>query len=53
MEKKLYIVSNWDDEISIPVKITEEQAKAIEWFIEWADLDYGCDLPENCCAREI
>ena len=53
MEKKIYIISNYDIDNSIPIKLTEEQAKAIRWFIDWADIDFGCDLPEDCCVQEI
>ena len=47
MEKKVFIVSNYDMENSTAVKLTEDQAKAIDWFIEWADVDCGIDTPEN------
>ena len=47
MEKKVFIVSNYDTENSMAVKLTEDQMKAIDWFIGWADVDCAIDTPEN------
>ena len=52
MDRKVYIVSNYDICNSIAVKLTDEQASAISWFIEWADVDFGIDTPENA-AEDI
>ena len=52
MDKKVYIVTNCDNDNATAVFLTEEQAKAIDWFIEWLDLNCVCDLPENS-ATEI
>lgn len=53
MEKKIYIVTNCDNLYSRAIKLTEEQKKAIDWFIDLADLNYLCELPEDCCVEEI
>lgn len=45
MDKKVYIVSNLDNRYSRAIVLTEEQAKAINWFIEFADLEYSCEEP--------
>lgn len=37
--KKIYIVGNTDNNYSTAIRMTEEQARAIEWFIDWADVD--------------
>lgn len=47
-EKKVYIIEDCDTDYSRAVKLTAEQAKAIRWFIDFADLNYCCDLPEDC-----
>ena len=47
MDKKVYIVRNYDTDNSIPVNLTEDQAKAIDWFIEWADVNCAIDIPEK------
>lgn len=50
--KKLYIVTNHDNDYSKAVWMTEEQAKAVNWFIELADLDYSCLEPDVCGYSE-
>jgi hypothetical protein len=40
MEKETYIVSDLDNYWQKAIKLTEEQAKAIEWFIDKTDIDY-------------
>jgi hypothetical protein len=40
MEKEVYIVSDLDNVCQRAIKLTEEQAKAIEWFIETENIDY-------------
>lgn len=47
-EKKVYIIEDCDTDYSRAVKLTAEQAKAIKWFIDFADLNYCCALPEDC-----
>ena len=50
METKVYIVGNYDNDYSKAVRLTEAQAKAINWFIENI-LDSGadcyCEFPED------
>lgn len=38
--KETYIVSDLDHYWQKAIKMTEEQAKAIEWFIDKTDVDY-------------
>lgn len=45
MERKVYIVTDCDNDFSKAVALTEEQAKAINWLINMADLDYTCEEP--------
>jgi hypothetical protein len=40
MGKETYIVSDLDNCWQKAIKLTEEQAKAIEWFIDVSDVDY-------------
>ena len=40
MEKETYIVSDLDNYWQKAIKLTEDQAKAIEWFIDKSDIDY-------------
>ncbi len=40
MEKETYIVSTLDCDWQKAIRMTEDQAKAIEWFIEETDIDY-------------
>lgn len=40
MERKLYIVSNYDAGTEKVVKLTDEQARAIEWFIDGLEISY-------------
>jgi len=39
-EKETYIVSDLDNCWQKAIRLTEEQAKAIEWFIDVSDVDY-------------
>ena len=50
METKVYIVGNYDNDYSRAVRLTEAQAKAINWFIDNildSGADYYCELPED------
>lgn len=40
MEKETYVVSDFDGLWQSVIRMTEEQAKAIEWFIGETDVDY-------------
>lgn len=40
MEKETYIVGGLEYNWQKAIKLTEEQAKAIEWFIDKTDIDY-------------
>lgn len=40
MEKETYIVSDIDGIWQKAIKLTEEQAKDIDWFIGQSDVDY-------------
>lgn len=40
MDKETYVVSNLDYDWQRVIKMTEDQAKAIDWFIEETDIDY-------------
>lgn len=53
MGKKVYIVTNHDNNYSTAIKLSEEQAKAINWFIDLADLDYSCTEPTETDCEEI
>lgn len=47
-EKKIYCITNDNDpEVAIYVLLTEEQARAIDSFIEWADLTYDYSIKET------
>ena len=51
MDTKISIVGNYDNDFSRAVRLTEAQAKAINWFIEnmlETGSDYYCELPEDC-----
>ena len=55
MDKKVYICTNEDTNYSRAILLTEEQAKAINWFLDnivECSGDYSCCLPE-ACADEI
>lgn len=44
MERKIYVVRNYDAEMEKLVKLTLEQAKAIEWFFNAFEIDeYNID----------
>lgn len=53
MDKKVYIVTNHDNDYSKAVAMSEEQAKAINWFIDLADLNYSCQEPKYSDVEEI
>lgn len=53
MNKDVYIVTNYDTGYSIAAAMTEEQQKAIKWFIEVADLEYSCEKPSVENAEQI
>lgn len=53
MDKKVYIVTNYDNNYSVAIAMTEEQARAINWFIELADLDYSCKEPKVDDVEQI
>lgn len=40
MEKETYIIGGMEYNWQRAIKMTEEQAKAIEWFIGESDVDY-------------
>ena len=40
MEKETYVVSDMDGMWQKAIRLTEEQAKAIEWYIDKTDIDY-------------
>ena len=44
MERRIYIVQNYDTGVEKLVKLTEEQAGAILWFLNTFDIcDYSID----------
>lgn len=45
--KEAYIITNYDNNYSTAIILSEEQAKAINWLIELADLDYSCMLAKD------
>lgn len=45
--KETYIVTNHDNKYSTAIKLSEEQAKAINWLIDIADLNYSCVLAKD------
>lgn len=51
MNKQIYIIQNHDNDYAQAVRMTEEQATAINWFIDLADLNYTCCLPEECAVE--
>ena len=46
-KKKVYIVTNHDNNYSTAIRLSEEQAKAIQWFIDLDDVNYSVCLPED------
>jgi len=54
MDKNVYICTNDNNNYSRAVLMTEEQAKAVNWFLENIVEDdvYSCYPPE-ACAEEI
>ena len=40
MNKETYVISNLEYDWQKAIRMTEEQAKAIEWFIGETDVDY-------------
>lgn len=40
MEKETYVIGGMEYNWQRAIKLTEEQAKAIEWFINETDVDY-------------
>lgn len=52
MIKETYIITNYDNEYSKAMTLSEEEANAIKWMIEFADLNYGCILATDY-ANEI
>ena len=40
MEKETYIIADIDRTWQKAIKLTEDQAKAIDWFINETDVDY-------------
>lgn len=38
--KETYIVSDLDNDWQKAIRLTKEQAKAIEWFLSVTDVDY-------------
>ena len=47
MDKRPYVVRNCYMDNCIVVNLTEEQYKAINWFIDWCDVDALIGTPEN------
>lgn len=44
MERKIYVIHDWDIHREKVVKLTEEQAKAVEWFFtEFEICDYDIE----------
>lgn len=55
-EKRNYVVytnEGYNEEIERVVKITESQAKAIDWFMENFDIDGCVELAEKYEGEEI
>lgn len=40
MEKETYVIGGMEYNWQRAIRMTEEQAKAVEWFIEETDIDY-------------
>ena len=58
MESSVYIIRNESNKYSTSVRLTEGQAKAIEWFIEEildcsGDDYYSISLPEDCPCDDL
>ena len=51
--KKVYIVTNHDNNYSTAIRLSEEQVKAIQWLIDLDDVNYSVCLPEDYCCEEI
>ena len=47
MERNIYLIKNYDIDNAIAVNLTDEQVSAINWFIEWADVDFGIETIED------
>ena len=58
MMKNVYIIYNGANKYSTAIRLTEEQAKAIEWFIEdildrSGDDYYSISFPEDCLCADL
>lgn len=51
--KEIYLVIDYDNGFTKAVRMSKEQATAINWFINFADLNYGCVKPEDAYVEEI
>ena len=50
--KHVYLITN-DNDYTKAIRMTEEQAKAIDWFISFFDLDFKFECPEDSEVDEI
>ena len=51
--KEKYVIYDATSDSEILVKMTEEQAKAIDWFIDEFDMDFTIETVEYYETREI
>lgn len=52
-ERQLYVILNNDTECSVVKKLTECEAKILDWLIEWADIDCECITAEDYCKYDF
>ena len=52
-EAQAYIVEHHDTDNAAAVKMTEDQKKALEWLIDWADLNISVGLPNDMVAVDL
>lgn len=50
--KHVYLITN-DNDYTKAIRMTKEQAKAIDWFISFFDLDFKFECPEDNEIDEI
>ena len=53
MNKEVYIVTDHDTNYSKAVKMTNEQAEAISWFIDEFEMECSCVKPDDLNCEEI
>lgn len=49
MEKKIYVIDNYENENSVVIWLTQDQANVLDWFIDYENLNeqFGIGVPEE------